>query len=144
MGGFCDDMAMAAMNDLERFRACTAYEPVDRAPFWDWGGRPETIERWKREGHDPERFNFPVEVQCGMDVSAVRRKYGRRLRIRGGVDQRAPAAGPEAIDAELERLRPLIAEGGYIPHTDHTCPRDISCANYCHYLGRLGKVCRGR
>ena len=365
-------MAMAEMNDLERFRACMAYEPVDRVPFWDWGGWPETIERWKREGYDPERFcpaagadrrlcfggwffpnppfehevveedadhvvyvnhegilmkefkrhrqssmpqflrfpvetrrqfrqfwaermqpdpskrigpdwedrlrawraepaplmviadrwggffgplrnlvgveklctlfyddpafveemmdadaelivammgrildvveidafgfwedmaynhaplispemvrrymlpryrrvaeflrgrgvryigldsdgqvdplipiwmeaglNFlyPFEVQCGMDVSAVRRKYGRQLRIWGGVDKRALAVGPEAIDAELERLRALIAEGGYIPHTDHTCPPDISYANYCYYLQRLGDICRGR
>jgi len=89
-------------------------------------------------------FLYPFEVQCGMDVRAVRRKYGRELRIWGGVDKRALAAGTEAVDAELERLRPLIAEGGYIPHTDHTCPPDISYANYRHYLQRLGEVCLGR
>jgi hypothetical protein len=86
-------------------------------------------------------FLYPFEVQCGMDVRAVRRKYGRTLRIWGGVDKRALAHGPAAIDAELARVRPLIEDGGYIPHTDHSCPPDISYANYCYYLQRLAKVC---
>mgnify|MGYP002622875774 FL=1 len=86
-------------------------------------------------------FLYPFEVQAGMDVLAVRRKYGRELRIWGGVDKRALARGPDAIDAELARVQPLIAEGGYIPHTDHSCPPDISFANYRYYLRRLGEIC---
>ena len=88
-------------------------------------------------------FLYPFEVQAGMDVLAVRRKYGRELRIWGGYDKRALAHGPAAIDAELERIRPLMAEGGFIPHTDHSCPPDISYANYCYYLARLAAVCHG-
>jgi len=41
------------MNALERFRACMAYEPVDRAPYREFGAWPETIERWTQEGYDP-------------------------------------------------------------------------------------------
>jgi uroporphyrinogen decarboxylase len=88
-------------------------------------------------------FLYPFERQAGMDVLEVRRRYGRRLRIWGGVDKRALARGPSDIDAELERLKPLIREGGYIPHTDHSCPPDISFANYCHYLRRLLETCGG-
>ena len=72
----------------------------------------------------------------------MRRTYGRELRIWGGVDKRALASSPAAIDAELARLKPLIDEGGYIPHTDHTCPPDISYHNYCYYLDRLSRTCR--
>ena len=86
-------------------------------------------------------FLYPFEVQSGMDVPAVRRTYGRELRIWGGVDKRALIHGKTAIDAELERLKPLIAEGGYIPHTDHSCPPDISFANYCYYLKQLASAC---
>ena len=86
-------------------------------------------------------FLYPFEAQAGMDVIAVRRKYGKELRIWGGVDKRALAHGPEAIDAELARVKPLMDEGGYIPHTDHTCPPDISFANYCYYLRRMAQVC---
>jgi uroporphyrinogen decarboxylase len=88
-------------------------------------------------------FLYPFEAQAGMDVLSVRRKYGRDLRIWGGVDKRALAYGPAAIDAELERVRPLIAEGGYIPHTDHSIPPDVSYANFRYYTGRIGQVCAG-
>ena len=84
---------------------------------------------------------YPFEVQSGMDVNAVRRKYGKELRIWGGVDKRALAQGPAAIDAELARLTDLIHAGGYLPHTDHSCPPDISFQNYRYYLERLRQVC---
>lgn len=80
---------------------------------------------------------FPFEVQCGMDVNRVREEFGRDLRIWGGIDKRALAIGPEAIDAELERVKPLVADGGYIPHLDHGVPPDVSFANYCYYMERL-------
>ncbi len=86
-------------------------------------------------------FLYPFEVQAGMDVLAVRRKYGRELRIWGGVDKRALARGPAAIEAELTRIKPLVEAGGYIPHTDHSCPPDISFANFCFYLDRLARLC---
>ena len=88
-------------------------------------------------------FLYPFEVQAGMDVLAVRRKYGQQLRIWGGVDKRALAHGRAAIDAELERVRPLIEEGGYIPHTDHSIPPDVTYENFCYYTRRLGEVCAG-
>jgi uroporphyrinogen decarboxylase len=87
-------------------------------------------------------FLYPFEVQSGMDVLAVRRKYGKELRIWGGVDKRSLASGPAAIEAELARVLPLIREGGYIPHTDHSCPPDIPFENYTYYLRRLGEVCQ--
>ncbi len=43
------------MNARERFLACMDYKPVDRTPFWSWGGWPETIERWTKEGYDPQK-----------------------------------------------------------------------------------------
>jgi uroporphyrinogen decarboxylase len=76
-----------------------------------------------------------------MDVLAVRREYGRDLRIWGGVDKRAVANGPEAVDSELARVGPLIAEGGFIPMLDHSCPPDISWPNYTYYMRRLSEVC---
>ncbi|MCX6358767.1 MAG: hypothetical protein NT029_03090 [Armatimonadetes bacterium] len=86
-------------------------------------------------------FLYPFEVQSGMDVLQVRREYGRDLRLWGGVDKRAMAEGPAAIDAELERVRPLIEEGGYIPMADHSCPPDISWPCYVYHMARLRQVC---
>ncbi len=84
---------------------------------------------------------YPFEVQAGMDVLAVRKKYGKTLRIWGGVDKRALIQGPATIDAELARVKPLIEEGGYIPHADHGIPPNISLANYIYYMRRLKEVC---
>lgn len=44
----------AKMSSRDRFLATMRYEPVDRAPYRSWGAWPETIERWKTEGYDPD------------------------------------------------------------------------------------------
>ncbi len=85
-------------------------------------------------------FIYPFEVQSGMDVLKVRQEYGKELRLWGGYDKRALAIGKNAIDAEIERLRPLMEEGGFILHTDHSCPPDISFENYCYYMERMVQV----
>ena len=87
---------------------------------------------------------YPFEVQAGMDVVQVRREYGRELRMWFGVDKRAVAAGPQAIDAELARVSPLIEAGGYVPGVDHGLPPDVSFANYCYYMEKLEAALVGR
>lgn len=80
---------------------------------------------------------YPFEVQCGMDVVALRRRFGRDLRMWFGIDKRALAKGRCEIDAELERVRPLVEEGGYIPGLDHGVPPDVPFSNYCYYAEQL-------
>jgi uroporphyrinogen decarboxylase len=87
---------------------------------------------------------YPFEVQCGMDVNAVRREFGRDLRLWCGIDKRALTLGPEAIDAELRRVRPLVEEGGYIPGLDHSMPPDISYSSFRYYMERLEELVNGR
>jgi uroporphyrinogen decarboxylase len=86
---------------------------------------------------------WPFEAAAGMDVVAVRRRYGRDLVMIGGVDKRAVAAGGETMRRAVDRVMPLVAEGGYIPELDHSAPPDISWANMTGYmeylLGRLGR-----
>jgi uroporphyrinogen decarboxylase len=83
---------------------------------------------------------YPFEVQCGMDVLKVRKEYGNDLRLWYGLDKRAIALRPKAIDAELERIRPLIEEGGYIPGPDHSLPPDVPFENYLYYMNALRKI----
>lgn len=87
-------------------------------------------------------FLYPFEVQAGMDVIEVRKRFGRQLRIWGGVDKRCISSGKEAIDRELARLEPLMRDGGYIPHTDHSAPPDISFMNYSYYMEKLADTCK--
>ena len=85
---------------------------------------------------------FPFEVAAGMDVVEVRRKYGKRFAMFGGLDKRAVALGPEAIDAELEakRVRALLEDGGFFPGLDHSAPPDISLPNFIYFLNRLRAI----
>jgi uroporphyrinogen decarboxylase len=82
---------------------------------------------------------YPFEVQAGMDVLAIRKKYGRSLRIWGGFDKRVLAKGEAAIDQELQRITPLIRDGGYIPMLDHGATPDVPYKNYCYFLEQLKK-----
>lgn len=78
----------------------------------------------------------PVERAAGMDPLAVRKKYGRDVCMVGGVDKRELARDRAAIDAEIDRLAPLIEEGGFIPTIDHAVPPDVSLDNFRYYLER--------
>jgi len=58
------------------------------------------------------------------------------LLLQGGIDKRALALGPEAIDRELEARLPLCREGGYIATCDHLLPHDISYRNFQYFWRR--------
>jgi hypothetical protein len=79
---------------------------------------------------------YPFEVQSRMDVRAIRQAYPR-LAMQGGIDKKALALGPEAIDHELAARVPVVLAGGYIPHVDHAIPPDVSFSNFCYYRRRL-------
>ena len=81
-------------------------------------------------------YLYPMEVAAGCDVGAIRTKYPT-LGMMGGIDKRALAMGPGAIDRELERIRPAIDKGRYIPELDHLIPDDVSWENYCYYAEAL-------
>ncbi|NJL31053.1 MAG: hypothetical protein HC898_05185 [Phycisphaerales bacterium] len=44
----------------------------------------------------------------------------------------------------MNRLLPLVEEGGYIPMPDHRVPPDVTFENYLHYLRTARQVwCKG-
>lgn len=79
---------------------------------------------------------LPLEVAAGCDVNAMQRRYPE-LAFVGGIDKRALAIGPEAIDAELERIWPAVERGRFIPGLDHLVPDDVSWENYRYYAEAL-------
>jgi hypothetical protein len=84
---------------------------------------------------------FPIEVGTwGACPIAFRRRYGKDLRIIGGFDKHILSGSPGAIDREVERLAPLVEEGGFIPLPDHRVPPDVPLANYKHYLRAARRV----
>ncbi|MCD6287166.1 MAG: hypothetical protein J7M39_14755, partial [Anaerolineae bacterium] len=86
---------------------------------------------------------WPLERAADQDPIRLRKKFGKSLRLWGGVDKRVLAQGPEAIDEHLRTFIPLIEEGGFIPIIDHTVPPDVSWVNFQTYMHLKAKLLRG-
>jgi len=74
----------------------------------------------------------PLEVKAGMDLAKLKEEYGDRLAFMGGIDVRAIAdPDPRAIEEEI-RAKFEVAKrgGGYIYHSDHSIPNNVSFAQY--------------
>jgi uroporphyrinogen decarboxylase len=82
---------------------------------------------------------FPLEV-AGTDMYRLREEYGKQIRLRGGVDKTKIKVSRDAIDRELERLAPMLEEGGFVPHLDHLVPPDISLELYTYYREQKQKL----
>lgn len=85
---------------------------------------------------------FPIEVHAGSDPCRLRDIYGQRIRLWGGFCKRKLAHSREAIDTELERIRPYVEQGGFIPGVDHRVPADVPLVLYKYYLDRKRAVLR--
>ena len=70
----------------------------------------------------------------------MKKKYGKKLRVIGGINKLELEKGPDAIDAEIERRIPLMAEGGFIPLPDHLITPGTSLENYKYYLDRIREL----
>jgi uroporphyrinogen decarboxylase len=104
----------------------------------DSDGNPhDIVPNWMEEGVN---IMFPLEVAAGVDPFAWRREFGMELRLRGGIAKAPLVQGGSAIDRELDRIKPLLEQGGFIPHLDHLVPPDISLRNYREYLDKKRKL----
>ena len=78
---------------------------------------------------------FPLEA-LHTDAVGLAGEFGGSVALRGAFNKVALIEGTEAIDGEFQRLRPLKSMGGFIPHTDHRVPPDVSLQNYLYYRQR--------
>ena len=84
---------------------------------------------------------FPIEVGTwGASIAPWREQYGHELRGVGGMDKRVFACDCAAVEAEIERLRPLVELGGYIPCPDHRIAPDARWDNVRCYCDRMHEV----
>ena len=84
---------------------------------------------------------YPCEPAAGMDMVKLRRKYGNRLCIKGGIDKFALRKGKEAIDRELEyKICADTLGGGVIFGLDHRIPNGVSIENYRYYVNRAREL----
>lgn len=84
-----------------------------------------------------------MEVKAGMDPLRIKRNYGDRIALCGGMDARNLVANDlESIRAELAGKIPALKEDyGYILHSDHSIPTTTNYETYRFFVDeglRLG------
>ena len=84
---------------------------------------------------------FPIEVGTwNASIAPWRKQYGKELRGVGGMNKTVFSQDCAAVDAEIERLKPLVELGGYIPCPDHRIAPDSKWDNVRYYCDRMHSV----
>ena len=87
---------------------------------------------------------YPFEPGAKMDMVQARKKYGRRLAFKGGIDKFALFGGEEAIKRELEyKMCDVMLGGGTVFALDHRIPNGVPVSGYRHYA-KLGRKMLGQ
>ena len=77
----------------------------------------------------------PLEVKAGMDVRDLKMEYKHQLVLMGNIDVRIMAQTKHDIEREIEsKLPTAMTGGGYIYHSDHSIPPEVSFENYCYVI----------
>jgi len=81
---------------------------------------------------------FPIEVGTWeASIAPWRSTYGRELRGVGGMNKTVFAKDHATIDREIERMKPLVELGGFIPCPDHRIAPDAEWDNVRYYCDRM-------
>ena len=82
-----------------------------------------------------------IQANTGMHVKELKPKFGDKLTFWGNIAVKAFAEGPVAIESELREKVPLAMEGGgYIYHSDHSIPPEVSWETYRHAMQVLDEI----
>lgn len=93
----------------------------------------ELIPRFIEDGLDCLQ---PLEQKAGMDLVELAGAFGDDLAFMGGIDVRTMAdPDPTVTEEEIRSKIPAAMQGGgYIYHSDHSVPNDVSFNRYEHVL----------
>lgn len=78
----------------------------------------------------------PCEPNAGMDIVEMRKKYGNRMAMIGGIDKFVLFKSKEEIRTELEyKMQPMMQQaGGIVFGLDHRIPNGVPLDNYRYYV----------
>jgi uroporphyrinogen decarboxylase len=74
----------------------------------------------------------PLEAKAGMDLRELKPLYGNRIALFGGINTMLMEEPDDArIEAEIrEKFRVAMPGGGFLYHSDHSIPLDVSFRRY--------------
>ncbi len=83
----------------------------------------------------------PLEVKAQMDLVQLKRDYGEKLSFMGGIDARKMShPDPAVIEEEIAtKVTAAKVGGGYIYHSDHSVPDNVSFEQYCRVIELVNK-----
>ena len=82
-----------------------------------------------------------IQANTGMHVKTLKPKFGDKLTFWGNISVQKFSEGSDAIEAELREKVPLAMEGGgYIYHSDHSIPPEVSLETYLHAMKVLDEI----
>ena len=122
----------------KRITECCAAHGIDIVSLDCDGCIDALIPTWLENGVNTM---FPIEVGTWhASIAPWREQYGKALRGVGGMNKNVFSKDFAAVDAEIERLKPLIDLGGYIPCPDHRIAPDALWDNVRYYCDRMKEV----
>ena len=78
---------------------------------------------------------YPCEPAANMDIVELRKKYGKRLSLKGGLDKHVLRGTEEDIKNELEhKICSITKSGGTVFALDHRIPNGVPLENYKYYV----------
>ena len=84
---------------------------------------------------------FPIEIGTwGDQFGPAREKFGKGLLGVGGFDKTVLRIDKEAVDKEIERLKPLIAMGGFVPCPDHRLMPGTKFELVQYYIDKIKNI----
>ena len=76
----------------------------------------------------------PLEVKAGMDPVHLKKTFGDRLVLHGGINA-AVWHDRDAIEAQMRAVLPVVKEnGGYICSSDHSVPSSVSLEDFQRFV----------
>jgi uroporphyrinogen decarboxylase len=92
----------------------------------------------------------PIEIKAGMDLLRIKKNYGEKIALIGGMDERVLETNDlGAVERELAAKLPgAMSGGGYVLQVDHSVSHLVEYKTYRHFvergleLGRYGKSVR--
>lgn len=82
----------------------------------------------------------PLEVKAGMDALKLKKEYGDKLVLHGGINA-VLWDNADAIIAEIDRVVPVLKEnGGFIFSSDHSIPNSVSLENFRRIVEEVKRV----
>jgi uroporphyrinogen decarboxylase len=73
----------------------------------------------------------PLSCRSGLELSHLKKEYGRRIVLMGNVSAVALAAGGETLEREVHnKMLAGKPGGGYVYHSDHSIPPEVLFSEY--------------